>query len=115
MILASFRNGYFKIEGLVKSGSRPRHRDRDFEKEERSRKKANNKYSWFKAKGVFDSVMFIPITPGSTLRRRIQERLKESNLKIKFVEYSGMKIVELLQQKMGGRNERCGQDCMVCN
>ena len=46
-ILASVRNGYSKIADLVKAGVRPRHRDRDFEKDERARKKEKNKYSWF--------------------------------------------------------------------
>ena len=42
-ILASIRTGYKKIEDLVKSGVRPRHRDRDFEREERAKKKMKNK------------------------------------------------------------------------
>ena len=110
-ILASVRNGYQKIQDLVKSGVRPRHRDRDFEKEERIKKKERNKYNWFKAKEKFSSVMFIPITPGSVLRKRAQERLKGSSLTIKFVEYSGSKIIELLRQ---GGQDRCDQECLVC-
>ena len=58
----------------------------------------------------------IPITPGSVLKGRIQKRLESGQLNIKLVEFTGPKISEIVKQRVGGGSqERCGQDCLVCN
>ena len=116
-ILLSVKNAYKKIMEKHLSGEKPRHRDRDFMKEERAKEKEEKGKKWFKKNNNYDSVMFIPITPGSVLKKRIQERLAGGILRIKLVEYTGPKIIELLKQRVnsGGEGERCGQDCLQYN
>ena len=69
-ILMSVRNAYGKILKNHDSGVRPRHRDREFMKEERAKEKSEKRKNWYKKNNRFDSVMFVPITPGSEIYRR---------------------------------------------
>ena len=66
------------------SGEKPIHRDREFKKEERRKEKNNKVKSWYRKGNHHDSVMFIPITPGSVLKGRIQERLESGQFNIKL-------------------------------
>ena len=62
--------------------------------------------------------MFVPLTPGSVLKGRIQERIAGGQLRIKLVEFSGPKIIDVVKQKVKGgqKEDRCGkEDCLVCN
>ena len=99
------------------TGEKPLHRDREYKKEERKKAKENKVKSWYKKSRQHDSVMFIPITPGGVLKERIQKRIEGGNLKIKLVEFTGPKIIDIVKQKVGGgRDDRCGQeDCFVCS
>ena len=113
-VFKAFRNIIKKHE----SGEKPLHRDREFEKEERRRTKNNKVKSWYRKNNQYDSVMFVPLTPGSVLKSRIQDRIQAGQLRIKLVEFSGPKIVDIVKQKVksGQGEERCGQDdCLVCN
>ena len=82
---------------------------------ERRRTKNNKIKSWYRKNDHYDSVMFLPLTPGSVLKHRIQERLQGGLLRIKLVEFSGPKMADIVKQKVKRGEERCGQDCLVCN
>ena len=114
-ILISVMKAYKSILSRHESGEKPFHRDRDFMKEERKKTKDNKVKSWYRKHDQFDSVMFVPITPGSVLKSRIQERLQGGQSRVKLVEFSGPKIVDVVKQKVKGSQERCGQDCLGCN
>ena len=56
------------------------------------------------------------LTPGSILKKRIEEKIKDEALKVKLIEFTGPKILDIVQQKVGGgNNERCEQECFICN
>ena len=86
-ILLSVIKAFHNILGKHERGEKPLHRDRDFQKEERRRTKNNKIKSWYRKNGQYDSVMFVPLTPGSVLKHRIQERLQ-----------GGLLVLLLLQQ-----------------
>ena len=114
MHTAKFKKKFFLRKH--ESGEKPIHRDREFKNEVRMKEKNNKVKSWYRKGNRHDSVMFIPITPGSVLKGRIQKRLEGGQLNIKLVEFTGPKISEIVRQRVGGGSqERCGQDCLVCN
>ena len=115
-ILKSIKNGWEKILEKANTGERPLHRNREFEEEKRRKEKENKKYTWFKKDDKFDSVMMVPATPNSILKKIFEEKAKIANLKIKIVEKSGMKLGNYLK-KYDKTNQKgtCGkEDCMIC-
>ena len=56
-------------------------------------------------------MIFIPSSPGSQLRKRLTERIKQSRLKIEIVERTGRTMKQELQRKQ--MCEEVGE-CMVC-
>jgi hypothetical protein len=76
------------------------------------RKKENN--NWFRT-GGYESVMFVPATPNSMLRRSMEEEVRCTNLKIKIVENSGKKVKRLLQRNDPFKAKTCSDNnCFVC-
>ena len=100
-ILLSVKNAFNKIVTKHESGEKPIHRDREFKKEERRKEKNNKVKSWYRKGDHHDSVMFVPITPGSVLKGRIQKRLESGQFNIKLVEFTGPKISEIVKQRVG--------------
>ena len=115
-ILKSIKNGWKKILSKAQSGERPLHRHREFEEEKRINDKESKMKNWFKQDGKFESVFMIPATPDSILKKFFEEKAKIYNLKIKFVERSGMKLGNYLKKfDKTNMKEQCGQkDCMIC-
>ena len=76
------------------NGERPLHRSRDYKREERKEEKQNKKLTWYKGKDgkSFDSVIMVPSTPGCELQKKIQEKAKQSRLKVRVVEKPGIKL-----------------------
>ena len=74
--------------------------------------------NWYKGKNgnSYDSVMMIPATPNSELKKIIDEKAKAANLKIKIVERSGMKLGSYIK-KFDKTNQKgpCDEpDCLIC-
>ena len=99
-ILKSIMKGWKRILEKAESGERPLHRDRNYQKDERKEEKEKKKLNWYKGKDgkSFDSVMMVPATPNGTLKRIIEEKAKESNLRVKVVERSGQKFGSYLKK-----------------
>ena len=102
-----------KEEGA--SGGTPLYRPRGWRRCERRREREKKKKDWFK-KGNKESVMFIPATPNSELRKKLQEEVDQKGFKIKVVEKSGTRLVRLLQRNDPFKKKSCrdAQRCMVC-
>ena len=68
-ILKSILKGWEIIKEKAKTGERPLHRSRDFEKENRDKEKSEKQLNWYKGKDGkrFDSVLMIPATPHGEL------------------------------------------------
>ena len=89
------------------------HRPRNFNREDRKRRKIITKTSWYKPN---DSVIFIPSTPGSILARQYREvinnELKDVNISVKVVETSGVSMTRQVS-----RTDTSGcliPDCPLC-
>ena len=81
-------------------------------REERNIKKRERKEGWFKTKGE-ESVIFIPATPNSELKSRVEMKVKERKMNIRIVEKGGTPIKNLLQRsKQIPKNDVC--KCLIC-
>ena len=96
----SGRNGFNKQKEAAASGGKPLYRPK----------------SWFKRGGYEDFIM-IPATPGSELKKMIDERLKALGLwdKMRVIEKPGMKFIEVLkiQNKKKPKTLSEDKDCLV--
>ena len=79
-----------------KDGIRPLYRPKGYKEEERRKKKARNKTSWYMP---YDSVLFIPPTPKGELLEKMKDIVKKvgnEEITIKIVERAGRKIRSML-------------------
>ena len=117
-ILKSIIKGWKSILEKDKTGERPLHRAREFERETRINEKSEKKTNWYKGKDgkTFDSVLMVPVTPEGELKRVIEEKAKNANLKIKIVEKAGQKLNTYLRKyDKTQSDEICKEkDCLIC-
>ena len=112
LITKSAIKAYREIERKDKEGIEPMYRNKSWNREERNIKKRERKEGWFKTKGE-ESVIFIPATPKSELKTRIENKVKERKMKIRIVEKGGTQIKSLLQRsKQPSINNLC--QCLIC-
>ena len=96
-------------------GIRPVNRLKTWRRPERAARKVEKKKGWYKD-GGFDSVLFVPSTPQSQLKRSYQKEIARSGLRIKVVERSGITLKSKLQVSNPFKPQRCGRDdCFVCS
>ena len=94
------------------------YRPREWNKEEREENRKRKKRDWFKGKdGKKESVLFVPATPGSELRRRFQRVIEKTEVKIAVVEVPGNSLKGPLQRSDPFKSETCMKEtkCMVCS
>ena len=73
------------------------------------------KRTWYKD-GGFDSVLFVPSTPGGELKLAYQKVITKSGHRIKVVEKTGTTLKRQLQVSNPFRPQQCGRDdCFVCS
>ena len=102
-----------------RKGTKPLYRSRKQILEDRSKRK-HSKISWWKTgKQNFNTVLFVPPTPGGILAKKMRERQaqlsKNSKLKIKVVEQGGVKIKSLLSKADPFPTQDCiSERCPVC-
>ena len=94
---------------------KPIYRKKTWRRNEREKDKRTKKTGWYK-KGGFKSIIFVPATPGSVLKKRYDNILKESKLNIKAVERSGTKLKNLLSRNNPFEKNKCREEdeCFVC-
>ena len=92
------------------------HRERTWNRTERRKQKKERKNNWYRT-GKVESVLFIPATPNAELKRRMQDKLKSKDARIKVIEKSGTKIVRLLQRNDPFKKKECtdAANCLVCS
>ena len=90
-IIDSAVKAYRRIEAADEAGERPMYRERGWQWEQREVDKRDSKSTWFR-KGGYQSVMFIPSTPGSQLMKRFQKEISQSRFGIQVVELSGRSL-----------------------
>ena len=106
---------YRSIREKDEKGKQPLYRPKQWQRAERKRKRRAKKEDWYK-KGGNRTVIFVPTTPGSQLRKRYEEVVRKTNLKVKVVEKSGMTVKSILQKSDPFTRPGCNteEDCMVC-
>ena len=72
---------YNRLLDLDASGEKPLYRPREWRALERTRERRKRHDNWFR-KGGFDTVIFVPATPGSQLKRRYLREIKATDFKI---------------------------------
>ena len=112
-IVNAAKNAYKKIKQKVEKGERKLHRPKDWKRTERkleSRTKKNNRYK----KGDSETVIFVPYTESSKLKKMYQNEIKKSNCKIKVIEKSGRTLKNILKKTNPFKEDRCKrQDCFI--
>ena len=105
-VINAANNAYKKIKQKVEKGERKLHRPKDWKRTERklvSRAKKNN---WYK-KGDSETMIFVPYTESSKLKKMYQNEIKKSNCKIKVVEKSGRTLKSILKKTNHFKEDIC--------
>ena len=113
-VVKSAINAYEQLREQERNNVRPLYRAREWNRKEREQQKAKKKRDWYK-KGGYDSVIFLPSTPASSLTKKCQDVVEESRLKIRVVETAGTTLKAQLQRSNPFLSKQCGRDkCFKC-
>ena len=114
-IVQSALNAYQIIREKEEQGVQPMYRTKMWNRVERQKERRKKKNDWFK-KGGYMSVMFVPATPKSELKRQYERVIKECKVGIKVVECAGRSIKSIVQKTDPFKRECCDDKevCMVC-
>ena len=123
-LLKSALSAYDSIVRKDAEGIEPMYRPREWNKESREKEKRAKKENWFKEGGA-ETVIFVPNTPGSELKKRYMKAIKNSDVKtVKVVEGTGRSIKNMLQRSDPTRSKECNPpppvrdtkhtECPVC-
>ena len=99
------------------AGEVPLYRPREWKMSDRVKKKRRKKSGWFKGrKGQNESVVFVPATPSSVLKRRYLHAIQISGINIAVVEVPGRSLKKRVQRSDPFKSDVCGRvdSCMVC-
>ena len=99
-----------------KAGEVPLYRPRGWNVEERVRKKRRKKSEWFRGKRQHESVIFVPATPGSVLKRRYLQVIWNSGINLAVVEVPGHSLKKRIQRSDPFKPDVCSRAdvCLVC-
>ena len=112
LVTVSALKAYKEIQRKDKEGIEPMYRKKEWNRETRDIKKREKQEKWYKTKGE-ESVIFIPATPKSELKNRVEQTVKERKLNIRVVEKGGTPIKNILKRsKQKDINNVC--NCLVC-
>ena len=111
-IVQSGLHAYKMIQELDQK--KPMYRPKEWRQNERRKKKEEKRASWYR-KGNYFSVIFVPATPESSLKRSLDEDVKKSGLRIRIVQKSGMSVKRVLQRSDPFKKRTCERECcFVC-
>ena len=122
-IVDSSLKAFDKMIEEDKNGTKPLFGNRAWKREEREEIKKKKKLNWYKdekkTKIKYQSLLFVPPTPGGILikemKRREEELNKNEKDRIKFVEKGGENIENILVKKNPFKKEKCSQKlCPIC-
>ena len=95
-------------------GKRPLYRPKNWKREERRKEAQKKRTDWYN-KNKYESILFIPPTPASSLKAEIEKEIKKSNIKIKVVEKSGTSIKRSTQKSDPFGKAKCANEkCWIC-
>ena len=113
-IVDSAVKAYKKIQADASNGVRPMYRLRSWNYAKREEKKQEKRANWYR-RGGYQSVLFVPATPGSVLKKKCETEIRNSMFKLRVVEKTGRSLKDILQRSDPFRNKECQrEDCPVC-
>ena len=116
-VLKSAFTAYDNIKQEDAEGVRPMYRPKDWDRKGREEMKMRKRESWFREGGA-ETVIFVPNTPGSELKKRYEEEVGKSQVKVKIVESAGRSIKSMLQRSDPSGASDCQppqkDECPVC-
>ena len=113
-VIRSALDAYDKLQKLETDGVRPLYRPRDWNRVERDKEHVAKKKDWYK-RGGDESVIFVPATPGSKLRKKMEEEIRKRSFKIRIVEKAGVSLKRKLQRSNPFKKKKCDREnCLVC-
>ena len=105
-VLKSALQAHENMKKKDKEGTQPLYRPKEWKRTEREKQKRNKKENWFK-KGGNETVVFVPATPQSKLKKAYEEEIRKAEMKVKVVERSGQTIKSLLQKSDPSDRQGC--------
>ena len=100
-----------------RDGEVPLYRPRGWKKGERVQKKRSRRRGWFRGKrGQNETVVFVPATPGSELKRKYQHVIRNSGIHIAVTEVPGLSLKRRIQRSDPFKSDVCNKvdSCMIC-
>ena len=99
-------------------GGRPLHRSDEYHRDERAKIKARQGKLWYR-RGGFDTVLFVPPTPGSILANKLKKMEEDTaprrSWRFRVIETGGRTIKSQLQTPNPASPSHCGaEDCLPC-
>ena len=90
-VVRSALKAYNRLIELDTSGEQPLYSPREWKCLEWAQERWEKQEKWYR-KGSFDTVIFVPATPGSQLKERYVKEIKRAGFKIRVVEQSGVTL-----------------------
>jgi len=103
-----------QMEENDRQGRIPLHRTREWKRNERERMKIVKKEEWFK-KGGYESPTLVPATPKAELKKKLQKKIDETDIKTKVIEKTGNTLKRCLQKTSISDKKECeDEECKIC-
>ena len=116
-VVRSALNAYDKMVEKDANGEEPMYRPRSWKRVERAKSRRAKMSEWFKGGGQGnETVIFVPATPDSELKRRYQKVITAAKVKVAVAEVPGASLKRRLQKSDPFRESKCRDrdKCMVC-
>ena len=116
-VVRSALNAYDKMVEKDANGEEPMYRPRSWKRIERAKSRRAKMSEWFKGGGQGnETVIFVPATPDSELKRRYQKVITAAKVKVAVAEVPGASLKRRLQKSDPFRESKCRDrdKCMVC-
>jgi hypothetical protein len=102
-----------------KNGTKVMYKPRELNRAARKKAKKQNNWNWWKKpdkkRGKPISIMKVPFTYDSKLKKLFEKKTSEHNIFIKFIETSGHSLQNLLEQPNPFKEPTCGREnCFPC-
>ncbi|PFX11602.1 hypothetical protein AWC38_SpisGene24595 [Stylophora pistillata] len=94
-VVRSALAAYNRLVELDANGEKPLYRPRGWKAHERARERKKRRDNWFR-KGGYETVIFVPATPGSQIKRWHMRKRKATEFQIKVFEQSATTLKAML-------------------
>ena len=108
------RKKFNNMKENARNGTCPMYRSKFWNRNERTKQKAEKMRTWYSQNGKYESVFFVNYTERSQLANDCQKVLNNIGLKIKVVEKGGKTLKQELVRSNPFEKLRCDKKCEIC-